>query len=237
MMLLELAALLNAALEFDRTNSSHSGVGSTGQVRNGLSRIPGFRNGFKTRSTTSLLQALRARLGDTPEALNKLALILHCVQATRGCRGFRQPMLAELISTILGYFMSYTVPPRTRGLISSRRRHPLLKMVIGDPVFAIVRAEIAAAALHPARVGISTVIAVLRDTHDEHIFRAKIVGPLTLCIAESGLDVMTLARTPEIAASFANAVPGPGKCRMVDFPMIESRLGLTGISLRCFSRT
>jgi hypothetical protein len=206
MVLLELAQLLKVTLEFDRTSSK----------------------------STTFLEAVHARLGNSPESLNKVALIRHCAEPARSYTGFRKPKPAELISAILGFFMGHTVPPRTHGLIYCTSRHPLLRLFEGDRMFRMVGAQIPPSALNPARVGISTVIAVLRDARDEHIFCAKVLGPLARCIADSGLDVMIVGRTPELAASVANAVPGSGKCRTVDFPMIKSRFGLMGISLRCF---
>ncbi len=235
MVLLELAQILKITLELDRASGGCS-VRPTGQTRHGLSWIWWFGDVFTSRLTTSLLQAVQARLGNSPECLNKVALIYQCAEAARRCSGLRQPSLAELISTSLGFFMSHTVPHRTRGLIYSAERHPLLRLFEGDRLFTIAGAQIPLAALHPARVGISTVIAVVREGRNEEVLRAGILGPLTHCIAESGLDVMIVGSTPELAASVANAVPGSGRCRAVDFPMVESRLRLRGISLRCFSQ-
>jgi hypothetical protein len=237
MLLLELAELLNAAPEFSPKDFSRFGAKSAGEIRAGLSWIPQFHNAAVSSSPTSLLEALRARLGDSPEVLNKFALIRHSAEATRSCHGLRRPMTAELMSTILGYFMNHTVPPRTRGLVYCRSRHPLRRLLKRDRVFTIVGARVPPTALDPGRVGISTVMAVLRDARDEEVFRARILDPLTCCIAESGLDVMIIGRTPELASAVADAVAVSGKRRALDFPKVESRLGLTGISLRCFSQT
>jgi len=83
MELLEVAELLNAALEFNAESLRSSGARCTGQIRYGLSRIPGFRNGSADGSMTPLLKALHARLGNSPESLNKIALIRHCAEAAR----------------------------------------------------------------------------------------------------------------------------------------------------------
>jgi hypothetical protein len=206
MVLLELAQLLKVTLEFDRASSK----------------------------STTFLEAVHARLGNSPESLNKVALIRHCAEAARSCSGFRQPKPAELISAILGFFMGHTVPPRTNGLIYCTSRHPLLRLFEGDRMFRMLGVQTPLSALNPARVGISTVIAVLRDARDEHVFCTRVLGPLARCIADRGLDVMIVGRIPKLAASIANAVPGSGKRWTVDFPMVKSRFGLRGISLRCF---
>jgi hypothetical protein len=239
MVLLEFAELLNVALEFDRTSGSYSG-GSAGQIHRGLSRLPWFRKAFASRSTTSLLQAVRARLGNTPEALNQFTLINHCAEAAKSVQNVGEIMLGELISAMLGYFMMHTVGLHTFGLIYSTRSHPLLSLVEGNPElgFTIVDAKMAGLAnLHRDRKSISTAILIVKDAQDAAMFHEQTFQPLTACLAANGIDIMAVADTPEVAAAIANALPERGKCRAVNFPLVMSGLGLSGISVRCILST
>jgi hypothetical protein len=192
---------------------------------------------------SALLTALRGRVGNTSEALNQFTLISHCAEAAKSVQNVSETMPADLISTMLGYFMMRTVGPHTFGLIYSTRNHPLLSLVEGTPELGftiidanrkIVGAKMAGSSdLRPDRKRISTAILIVKDARDAAIFREEILQPLTSCVAAKGLDIMAVADSPELAIAVASAIPSRGQVRVVDFPFTDSGLGLSGISLRC----
>jgi hypothetical protein len=196
---------------------------------------------------SALHNALRGRLGSEPEALNQLSLIGHCTEAAKSVQNVSEITSAELVSTMLGYFMLHTISPHTFGLIYSIRSHPLLRLPEGNAQFGftlvdsnrkIIDAKMAPFAdLHPDRQRISTAILILKDARDADEFREQNLGPLTASVAANRIDIMAVAPTPEIGTAVASAVSSRGQIHSVDFPLMESGLGLSGISLRCILST
>jgi len=196
---------------------------------------------------SALLNALRGRLSSEPEGLNQFSLIGHCTEAAKSVQNVSEIMPAELVSTMLGYFMLHTISPHTFGLIYSIRSHPLLRLPEGNAQFGftlvdsnrkIIDAKMATfAGLHSDRQRISTAILILKDTRDADEFREQNLGPLTASVAANGIDIMAVARTPEIGTALASAVPSRGRNHAVDFPLMKSGLGLSAISLRCILST
>jgi hypothetical protein len=247
MVLVKFALLLKTALDAMRSSDHDWGAGSVRRISHWVKGVLPVSSHFKEQSVDRvLLRVLRGRLGDTPEALNRLALISHCAEAAKSAQNVSQ-MPAEIISAMLGYFMMHTVGPHTFGLIYSTESHPVLSLVEGSPESGftivdanrkIVDAKMAGLAdLHPDRKRISTAILIVKDARDAGNFREQILQPLTAGVAANGIDIMAVANTPELAVAVASAVPGWGKLQAVDFPFIESGLGLSGLSLRCILST
>jgi hypothetical protein len=225
MVLFGLAKLLKRALSAGRPPDSVLNVGT---------------------ADSALLNALRGRLGSESEALNQLSLIGHCAEAAKSVQNVSEIMLAELVSTMLGYYMLHTISPDAFGLIYSIRSHPLVRLPEGNPQFGftlvdsnrkIIDAKIAASAgLRPDWQRISTAILILKDTRDADEFHERNLGPLTDTVA-NGIDMLAVARTAEIGTAVTRAVPSPHQIHAVDFPSAASGLGLSGISLRCILST
>jgi hypothetical protein len=187
--------------------------------------------------------ALRGRLGNASEALNQLFLIGHRAETAKSVQNVSEIMLAELVSTMLGYYMLHTISPDAFGLIYSIRSHPLVTPPEGNPQFGFtlvdsnrktIDAKIAASAdLRADWQRISTAILILKDTRDADEFRERNLGPLTDGVAANGIDMLAVARKAEIGTAITRAVPSPHQIHAVDFPFLKSGLGLSGISLRC----
>jgi hypothetical protein len=226
MVLFGLAKLLRRALSAGRPPDSVLNVGT---------------------ADSALLNALRGRLGSESEALNQLSLIGHCAEAAKSVQNVSEIMLAELASTMLGYYMLHTISPDAFGLIYSIRSHPLVRLPEGNPQFGftlvgsnrkIIDAKMAASAdLRPDWQRIFTAILILKDTRDADEFRERNLGPLTDSVAANGIDMLAVARTAEIGTAVTRAVPSPHQIHAVDFPSAVSALGLSEISLRCILST
>src|ERR1043166_3015171 len=145
MVLVEFARLLKAALDASGSSDYGSAAESTQGIRFSLRRLlrlSGFIKGQSVDST--IVRVLRAQLGNTPEAANRVALVAHCVEAAKSVQRYHEMMLAELISTTLAFFMMRTVSPYTSGLVYSTRSHPLLDLVkANSTVFIVLRRRIA----------------------------------------------------------------------------------------------
>jgi hypothetical protein len=250
MVLVEFALLLKTALDAMRSSDRDWAAGSARGIRRWTKGVLRLASHSKEQSVDLvLLRVLRGRLGDTPEALNRFALVSHCAEAAKTVRNenVNEFIAAELVSAMLGYFMMHTVGPHTFGLIYSTESHPLLSLVEGSPEsgFAIVNTnrKIVDAKMpgwtdrHPDPKRISTAILIVKDGLDADLFREQILEPLSAGVAANGIDILAVANTPEAATAVASAVPGRGKFQVVNFPFLESDLGLSGISLRCILST
>jgi hypothetical protein len=222
------------------------------------------RRGFREQSPDiTLLRALRDRLGETPDALNQLALVARCAEAAKSVQEVSEIMPAELISATLAYFMMHTISPHTFGLIYSAQNHPLLNLVDENPEPGltivngnrkIIDSKIACSSdLDLDQKRISTAILIVKDAHDAATFREQILQALTASdtwltvfriglglqegTAANGIDIMAVANTPELATVVTSAMQAGLKFDAVDFPSAASGLGLSGISLRCILST
>jgi hypothetical protein len=232
MVLVRLALLLKTALSAMERSERNSAADATRSVQS-----PDIK----------LLRVLRDQLGETPEALNQLALVAHCAEAAKSVQDVGEIMPAELISTTLGYFMLRTIALHTFGLIYARQSHPLLSLVketpqrgltIVDVNRKIIDSKMACSGnLDLDQKRISTAILIVKDAHDAATFREQILQALTTAIAANGIDIMVIANTPELATVVTGAVQAGLRFQTVDFPSALSGLGLSGISLRCILST
>jgi len=250
MVLLEFALLLKTAVDAMRSADRDFAAGSAQDIRRWAKGVLQLGSHFKEQSADlALLRVLHSRLGNTPEALNRFALVSHCAEAAKTVQNenVNEFFAAELISAMLGYFMMRTVGPHTFGLIYSTQGHPLLSLVEGNPQsgFAIVNAnrKIVDAKMagwtdrHPVQKRISTAILLVKDGLEGVLFREQILQPLNASVAANGIDILAVAITPEAATAVASAIRARGRFQAVDFPFLESGLGLSGISLRCILST
>ena len=246
MVLVKLALLLKTALGAMERSDRNSAAEATRGVGLRVRRILGGQ--FKEQSPDiKLLRVLRDRLGETPDALNQLALVARCAEAAKSVQDMGEIMPAELISATLGYFMLHTIGPHTFGLIYSEQSHPLLSLVeetpergltIVDGNRKIVDSKIACPSdLDLDRKRISTAILIVKNANDAATFREQILQALKAGIAANGIDIMAVANTPELATVVTGAVQARQRCHTVDFPSAASSLGLSWISLRCILST
>jgi len=247
MVIVKLALLLKTALRAMERSDRNSAAEAT-RVGPRVRRVLGVCGHSKEQSfDVKLLRVLQDRLGETPEALNQLALVARCAEAAKSVQDVGEIMPAELISATLGYFMLHTIALHTFGLIYSGQSHPLLSLVeetpergltIVDGNRKIIDSKMACSSdLQLDRKRISTAILIVKDAHDAAIFREQILQPLTAGIAANGIDIMAVANTPELATVVASAVQAGLRFHAVDFPSAASGLGLSGISLRCILST
>jgi hypothetical protein len=247
MILVKLALLLKTALRA-MERSDRNSVAEATRVGLRVRRLLGVCGHSKEQSfDVELLRILQDRLGETPEALNQLALLARCAEAAKSVQDAGEIMPAELIATTLGYFMLHTIGLQTFGLIYSGQSHPLLSLVeetpepgltIVDVNRKIIDSKMACSRdLELNRKRVSTAILIVNDAHDADTFREQILQPLTAGIAANGIDIMAVANTPELATVVTSAMQAGPRFHAVDFPSAASGLGLSGISLRCILST
>jgi hypothetical protein len=180
--------------------------------------------------------ALSPALGSTPEAANRAAIVRHCAEAARSADDSGEITPSELIATMLGYFMLCTLAPGTSGLLYSGQLHPISRLVRDNRnVVAVDGESIAAAGLGSFKNNFSAAIIIVTSRKTELEFYDRALVPLTAGIAAVGIDVLVSAGCLERAAAVANAICAQRDYRAIDFPVVQSRLDLTGICLRCVS--
>src|SRR5215470_9269367 len=132
MVLVRLALLLKSALGAMERSDRNSGADATRGVGLRARRALAGQLGEQS-PDIKLLRVLRNELGETPEALNQLALVARCIEAAKSVCDMDQITPAEIISATLGYFMLHTIALHTFGLIYSEQSHPLLSLVEQTP--------------------------------------------------------------------------------------------------------
>lgn len=184
-----------------------------------------------------LLQALGAQLGDSPEGRSQRNLVHHCAQAAQSVVPSPETMPAELIATMLTYFMVQTVPSQTRGVAYCSRHHPSWHLVENNPRFTTIGPGITSInSLEREQNEISTAIVVVADSEAELLFGEKLLRPMVERMTSNGVDILVVADHADRARSIANEmVPSGHACWSVNFPLLESDIGLSGIALRCSS--
>jgi hypothetical protein len=182
-----------------------------------------------------LLEMLEQQLGDNPESVNQRSLLRHCLQAAQSVLPGPEIMPAELIATMLAYFMVQTVLPRTCGIAYCSRRHPLHRLVETSSQFATIDPAIASiSAFQEQREKISTAILFVADVEGELLLQEKLLQSVIERIA-GGLDVLVISENPDRAGRIADAAVPRSDPWKINFPFLESAIGLSGVSLRCFS--
>jgi hypothetical protein len=180
--------------------------------------------------------ALSPALGNTPEAANQAAIVRHCAEVAKSADNSGEIAPSELISTMLGYFMVCTLAPGTSGLLYSGELHPISRLVRDNRnVVAVDGESIAAADLGSFENNFSAAIIIVTSRKTELEFYDHLLASLTAGIDAIGINVLVSAERPERAAAVANAICAQRDYRAINFPVVQSRLGLTGICLRCVS--
>lgn len=182
----------------------------------------------------ALLSSLPAGPGTTADAVNRAAIVHHCAEVAKSVDADGQIALAELISTMLGYFIMRTIPWDTRGLLYSGELHPISNLARDNGSVVALDAESLESANRDCfGNSLSSAIIILRSRKTELEFRDHVLPRLLAKVAAIGIDVLVSAECPQRAANIANAICMRQDYRTIDFPLLQSRLGLAGISLRC----